>query len=207
MDNEPKMSTWVMAALASAFFAIVAYYSPERLLWLRMLSLLVAIIFGVVFVVSALDWMVYRTSERIRDIEMSRVAGVVQLAHAMQGLNTNALDIVARHDVTKIVGLVGETEILWVVKCPDMDVPFDFVQEYLIWSQNTAPYLWPISQAHMVGVYSKEDKPWPNCERLATAFTDLLVKIEQLAEPAIGPQPAKLKVPLERVAKKYGVEV
>lgn len=166
-----------------------------------MLALL-GCIFTAVFLVTALDYGIARFAEWKRSVGQARVYPAVQFAYALKGLTMAQTDLVQRQMETIIFGIPGDPGPEWYIRGNTMDIPLLFVMDFFEWSQQTAPYLWPVRDGHLIG----GGDGWKNGVQYAQDLTNLLVK-NGYAAPAAGNNAALLVEPLPKVAKNFGVEM
>jgi hypothetical protein len=171
--------------------------------WARLVILLAGILFLAVCIVTAGYLLVYQTADAIRSLGMARVDPPILLANALRGLSGMALDIVERHDSVKILALIQEGgRPVWAVRTGAMDIPYPFVKKFFEESAQTAPHLYPVSDAYDL----KDDsgQPWPNAERLAEALTNYLIS-NGWAEQAVGRSSARITQPIRVIARRFDV--
>ncbi len=182
----------------AALFAAVALRVTWLPDWLRALLMFGAIIFGAAGVVTAWNWITYNAAYRIGELSKARVAGPYLLSVGLSGLSAKQTDLIARHDIVGISGIVGDDDITWTIHAPGGDIPWQFMADFLEKSTETDPYLWPIRKHEEMG--------WPDSENLCTITTNL-IKHKGWAEPSSGPYTARLTTALGIVAGKFQVEV
>ena len=198
MIAPPRLRDPILLFLVAALFATVALkvtFLPD---WLRTFFMACAFIFGVWGTLTALNLLTYWTGLRIKEINKARYEGTTALAYAIKGLTMQQTELVARHDVLAISGILGDDDIIWEIRAPGGDIPWDFMADFLEKSVETQPYLWPVRKHEHLG--------WPNSEHLCAITTDL-IKSKGWAEKSSGPYAAKLTTSLEIVASKFRVEV
>lgn len=198
MMPPPRLRDPILLFLVAALFAVAAAKGTFLPDWLRTLLMLIAAIFGIAGAATAVNWAAHNFGVRIREINKARVEGVYSYALALHGLTTRQTELVARHDVIEILGIVGTDDVLWNIRAPGGDIPLEFMVDFLVKSQETAPYLWSIRK--------HDEMEWQNSEELCTTATDL-IKSKGWAERASGPYAARLTTDLGLVAAKFGVEV
>ncbi len=198
-----------LALLAAALFILalrdVRFFGHPIPEWLKFLFLVCGIVFGFFAVIEAVSYMMKIFAMRVEDIREAWYRPPAELARELRGLSSEAVGIVGRHDILKIVGMVSDSGPLWTIKCPDgKDVPWEFIEAFFVKSQETEPYLWPIREADQI------PGSWPNAARLATSVTELILHPPtggDWALPASGRYAAKLVIPLPVLAAKFGVEL
>jgi len=198
MYDIPRLRDPILLFLVAALFATVALKATFLPDWVRTLFMFAAAIFGLGGVLTAVNWIAYNFGVRLREINKAKIEGMYSLACAFQGLTMRQTELVARHDVTEIAGILGQDEIVWNIRAPGGDIPWDFMADFLSKSTETQPYLWPIRK--------HDDMDWQNSEHLCTIATDLIIH-RDWAKRAAGPYAAKLSTSLEVVAAKLGVEL
>lgn len=186
---------FLLAALLAAL-ALRVTWLPD---WLRAFLMLCAIVFGAAGALTGWNWIAYNASYRIRELSRARVAGSYLLSTGLHGLTIKQTDLVARHDVIEIAGILGPDGVVWNIKAPGGDIPWDFMADFLRKSRETEPYLWPVRKHDEMG--------WQDSEHLCTLSTDLLIHSpEGWAEKAAGPYSARLTTSLDLVMAYFGVE-
>ena len=198
MMPPPKLRDPILLFLVAALFATVALKATFLPDWLRTFLMLCAMIFGLSGVVTASNWVMYMAGLRIREINKARIEGAYSLAMALHGLTMRQTELVARHDVIEIGGILGQEDIAWTIRAPGGDLPWEFMEEFLIKSKETQPYLWPIRK--------HDEMDWQNSEQLCTIATNL-IRSRGWAERASGPYAAKLTTDLGLVVAKFGVDL
>jgi len=189
---------WVLAAL----FGSLGWGVKSLPDWVRMLLQILAILFVVIAIITTLDWSTHQATARMKEYNYARTSHAVQLASALKGLTIRQTEIVARYDVLEARGLMGEDgRIAWTIAAPGGDIPLAFIQDFLILSKETAPYLFPIREHEEI----KKRFEWRNAESMAKATTDLFIYTLGWADKATGPYPAKLNRSLDWVLPKFGV--
>jgi hypothetical protein len=139
-------------------------------------------------------------SVRLGEFNKAKAAGAMTIAFAIQGLTSKQTDIVARHDVIALYGIMGEEGLVWNIRAPGGDLPYEFMKDFLRKSKETEPYLWPVRKHDVFD--------WSNSEELCKIATDLLVyNSRDWAVKAAGPYSAELTKPLGLVAAYFGVEL
>ena len=190
---------WVLAALFTALGWGVKSV-PD---WVVILLRLLAMIFIVIAFITTLDWSAHHISARLKDLNYARTSHAIQLATALKGLTIKQTEMVARHDILEISGLIGDEGVIaWTVRAPGGDIPLEFIQDYLEMSLETQPYLWPVRE-HME---IKRRYEWRNAEGLAKATTDLFIYTLGWAEKSAGPYPAKLNRSMDWVLPRFGMD-
>lgn len=208
--EDPRLSDPVkLALLAAALFILalrdVRIFGHPIPDWLKFLFLVSGAVFAFFAIIDSISYMMKLFALRVEDIREAWFRPSAELARELRGLNPEAVSIVGRHDILKIVGMVSESGPLWAIKCPDgKDIPWEFIDEFLRKSQETEPYLWPIREADQI------PGNWPSAARMATSVTDLILHPPtggDWAMPAAGRYAAKLVIPLPVLAAKFGVEL
>jgi len=189
--DAPRLRDSVLYLLVSALCA----YLADR--YESLLAVAGTVIFGSAGVVMLVNWMVHEYSLRLRDVNKAKTEGTTTIAYALKGLTMQQTDIVARHDMVTIAGLVGSDGVQWVIKAPGGDIPWRFMVDFLVKTQETNPYLFPIRR--------HDEFDWPNSEQLCTLATNL-IKSCGWAERASGPYAARLTTSLAVVAGKFGLD-
>ena len=192
----PRLRDPILLFLVAALFATVALKATFLPDWVRTFMMFCAAIFGAAGIATALNWVTYMTGVRLKELNKAKVEGIAFAAFALKGLTIQQTELVARHDIIAISGIVGADEIAWTIRAPGGDIPWDFMSEFLEKSKDTAPYLWPVRK--------HDDLGWENSEYLCTLATDL-IKSQGWAEKASGPYAARLTTDLGLVAGKFGV--
>ena len=105
-------------------------------------------------------------------------------------------ELVSRHDIVAISGLIGSEGVEWTIRAPGGDIPWDFMSDFLDKSKETNPYLWPVRK--------HDEMDWQNSEHLCSLATDL-IKAQGWAEKSSGPYAARLTTDLGLVAGKFGL--
>ena len=196
MNPLPRGRDPILLFLLAALFAALALrvtWFPD---WLRAFLMLCAVIFGAAGALTGWNWIAHNASYRISALSKARVQGSYVLAVALQGLTIKQTDLVARHDVVGISGIVGDKEVEWTIRAPGGDIPWGFMADFLEKSIETDPYLWPVRKHDELG--------WPDSENLCTITTDL-IKSKGWAERSSGPYAARLTTALGIVAGKFRV--
>jgi hypothetical protein len=194
--SEPRLRDPILLFLIAALFVAIALkvsFLPD---WMRAFLVACAVIFGVAGAATALNWLSHMTSIRIKEINKARVEGSRALAFAIQGLTMQQTELVARHDIVAISGLIGNEGIEWTIRAPGGDIPWGFMSDFLDKSKETNPYLWPVRK--------HDELNWQNSEHLCSLATDL-IKSQGWAERASGPYAARLTTDLGLVAGIFGM--
>lgn len=199
MLDYPRLREPLLASLAAAACLLMAWRGERIPDWLRLLLVAFGVIFLATAIVTALDFLTYRVSARMRELTLARSAGARELAYALRGLSASQTDLVATHDKITIRGLIGDGGPVWALRCMSTDVPIQFVADFLAASRETEPYLFPVRRAAELG-------EWPNAAQMAAEITNLAIA-HGLAKRAGGPYAATLVEPLETVADMMGVEL
>ena len=95
---------WTLAAL----FGSMGWGVKSVPEWVKFFLQLLAVIFTVIAVMTTLDWATHQATARLKNYNYARTASAVQLASALKGLTIKQTEIVARHDVLEVRGLLGE---------------------------------------------------------------------------------------------------
>ena len=118
MNPLPRGRDPILLFLLAALFAALALrvtWFPD---WLRAFLMLCAVIFGAAGALTGWNWIAHNASYRISALSKARVQGSYVLAVALQGLTIKQTDLVARHDVVGISGIVGDKEVEWTIRAP-----------------------------------------------------------------------------------------
>jgi hypothetical protein len=200
MMPPPQLREPVLLFLFAALLGSLAWKVTWWSEWLRMFLVFGASIFLFFGIASTINLVAFVSAARIRELNRARVAGVHDLAIALKGLTPKQTDMVARHDVIEIAGILGNDSLEWTIHAPGGDIPWEFMVDFLRKSQETEPYLWPIRK--------HDELDWQDSENQCTIATNLLIHSrEGWAEKAAGPYSAKLTTSLELVAAYFGVEL
>ena len=194
--SEPRLRDPILLFLVAALFATIALKATFLPDGLRAFLMACSFIFGVAGAVTALNLLAHMASIRIKEINRARVEGSRALAFAIQGLTMQQTELVARHDIVAISGLIGSEGVEWTIRAPGGDIPWDFMSDFLNKSQETKPYLFPIRR--------HDELDWRNSEQLCSLATDL-IKAQGWAERASGPYAARLTTDLGLVARVFGL--
>ena len=173
----------ILAAL-SGTLAMKAETLPD---WGRLFLILCAIILGIAGVIGMIDLVTILYIDRIRDLGFARLRPTMELANSLIGQSPGSLDLLSRHAILDVRGLLGEDQVLWTVKFLHGDMPLDFIGLFLTMSQDTAPFLWPVRR-HDEIVF----KDYVNVEDKLTQCTKEFI-LRGWAEQHAGPYAAKLK--------------
>jgi hypothetical protein len=198
MIPAPRIRDPILLFLLAAFLVAAALKITWLPDWIRTALLFGAAIFGTFGVISTLNYLAYLTGIRIREINRARLEGTLPLAMALQGLTPKQTDIVARHDIIELAGMLGSEGIIWNIKAPGGDIPLDFMWEFLEASIDTEPYLFPVRRHTEIS--------YLDAENLLKISTDLL-KATGRAERSSGPYAAKLTTDLRLIAAEFGLEI
>ncbi len=157
-------------------------------------------VFAYFGLVSHIDWIYFEAPNRIRERGKAKFAGIVAAGEALGGLNSNAIDLIARRDVLEIGAQLRQDSVWRVIHAPGGDVPEEFMYEFLVKSLETEPYLWPVREHDVF--------EWPESEKLCTLATDCLIhQPVNLARKAAGTHSAELKMSVEIALAYFGWEV
>jgi len=163
--------------------------------------LAITTIFVFVFgLVSYTNWIYHEATNRIRERGKAKFAGIEAAGTALKGLNSTAIDLIARHDALKIGAYLSKDSVLRVIHAPGGDIPEDYMYEFLVKSLETEPYLWPVRDHDVFD--------WPKSEKMCERITDCLIyEPVKLARKAAGSHSAELKVSVEIALGYFGWEV
>lgn len=196
----PRLRDPIWLFLIAALLAAVAWKVTWLADWLRAFFMFCVLIFIFFGIMSAANLISFVSAIRIREMGRARIAAPEALALALKGLTPAQTDMVARHDVIEIAGILNNDGIIWNIKAPGGDIPWEFMGDFLRKSQETEPYLWPIRQ--------HDELDWQDSEHLCTISTNLLIHSpEGWAEKAAGPYSARLTTSLELVVAHFRVEM
>jgi hypothetical protein len=194
----------VILMIFAALFLGVGWWSPvgtrwDPLIWaLRLIGLGFALILIYAILTAGLD----RFAAALRNFNAARVAHQTAVADALRGLSQAQGDYVMRVGELAGWGIPSPDGPVWYMRFPDgVDVPQLFIVDYLRWSAQTYPQLWPIREAGVVG----GDNTWKGARRFAETLTRHLVG-EGYAKVAAGTNAATLTVDLEVIAGLYGID-
>jgi len=195
--RDPLLST----ILAGACFFLA--WRGERLPdWLRLFAAFLGIVFAATALVTGLDFLLWRISERVSDLNHARHGWKEAFALSLRGLTASQTDMVQRQLAMAIVGIPGDGGPVWAIRGSAVDVPLEYVADFFEWSKETQPYLWPVRRGHEAG----GGDGWSNGVQYAAEITRSVIS-NGWAKAASGPYAAILVEPLETVAGKYGCEV
>ena len=182
----PRLRDPILYALIAALVWMVAWRADRLPDWIRLFLTLVGIILTSAAIVSALDFILYKFTWRIQQIRSAMVEPTIRLAEAMRGLSQSQIDTVAYYQNTiNIEGMIGSPGVVvWTIKGKTINIPIEFVLDFLEWSKRTEPYLWPIRTASEIGVAGGNDG-WKNARQYTTELTSILIDMDY-AEKAIG---------------------
>jgi len=198
MTDVPRLPFVLFLFILAAFCIATAWKLDARdstiIAWFQLLMVLLALIFGTWAVIASADWISHHAAERRREIEAARVYGMLQVARAIEKLNTAQLELVAGQNAVAITMIAEEQGPIWLVRGMTRSIPFVFVQEFFERSVPYDPFLFPIREA--------SNKEW------AADLTNLL-KARGWAADAAGTNSAKL-LPgksLAWVASRFSIEL
>ena len=196
----PKLREPLISIILAGLCFILAWRGERLPDWLRLFLAFLGCAFSAAALVTGLDFLTYRVSERIQGLSAARTYGAVQMAYALRGLTMSQTDLVQRQMGLGVVGIPGDGGPAWMVRCSTMDVPLGFVADFFEWSKQTAPYLWPVRDGTQVG----GGDGWMNGVQYATELTNSIIA-NGYASRASGRFAAVLTEPLETIATRYGV--
>lgn len=198
----PRLREPLLSIILAGLCFILAWRGERLPDWLRLFLAFMGCVFSAAALVTGLDFLTYRVSERIRGLSAARYYGPNMFAASLRGLTMSQTDMVMRQMGLGVVGIPGDGGPAWMVRCSTMDVPLGFVADFFEWSKQTAPYLWPVRDGAQVG----GGDGWTNGVQYATELTNSIIAMGY-ASRASGRYAAVLTEPIETVAGRYGVEV
>src|SRR3990170_2446163 len=107
MPDFPRLREPLLLSLLAALCWILALRGDRLPDWLRMVLTAWGLLFTTAALVTAANWLAYNASVRLKDYHLASVYPASVLAQALRGLTPGQTDIVARHDVVALVGLLG----------------------------------------------------------------------------------------------------
>lgn len=207
-EDKPKMITWLLAILLAVFFALIGYSLRDKhnLEWLMLFCWLVAAILAIVFAINIIDYIAYKFSARMYDLQESRIRPQVELANAIKELTSYQLDYISANDKAILELLANDDDPLVMVRCGLQAVPWEFVETFLQQSIRSDPYLFPVRDAKRTAAFQQ----FKNAEQMATMVTRMVIRNGWATESS-GPFAARLNVEqgktLDYVAKKLWVKL
>jgi hypothetical protein len=199
----PRLRDPLLSALAAVIcfsMALAATRAPD---WLRMFLTACGIVFATAAVITGLDFVLARFADRLSEIDAARTAGATRLASAMRGLTMTQTDFVMRQSAVTVSGLLSDVAPMWVVRGPTVDIPLDFIADFLEKSAESYPYLWPERKAAEIG---EGEQTWSNARQYCVEATNLIVS-NGWAQRAVGPYAAMATVGLDVLRAHLGVGV
>ncbi len=191
MFDTPKLRT---PLILMTWLALVAglLKVPSLPAWLSLIMVILCIVLGVSGGITLMDWIAYRTSQRLHELSAARVYAATSLAGALKGLTAAQTDAVLRQQAASVVIIPEEESTLIMVRCLRRDIPWEIVEEFFIQSIETEPYLSAVRNS-----------------RHEEAIADLtgLIIAKGWATRASGPYAARLTKPLSWVAARFWVDL
>ena len=197
------MRDFVISSIIATACYIVAFKS-DLPSWLTLFLVVVGIIFSVVAVVCAIEYLDSAVTEHLRARNMALIEPTILGAQAVKGCSPAELDYLARVALWDITAVWGSDDIvIETLRLPGCDMPMGLVETFLRVSQDTEPHLCPVS--HHDSVVFKD---YVDVEKKLTIFTKTLIR-KGWCEEAAGPYSARLKQgkTLEQLADVLGVEL
>lgn len=204
--NDGMIKGWQPLIMWIIFIALVAFSTKikQDSAW-RLFIYLLATICLVVAAMLTIDWITSRVEFHVYEMNRARVRPTIALANALTGLRRDQMDLVSRHDLLEISGIIGDDgRIVYTVRAPMMDLPIEFIQDYLEISAQkmTDGELWPeFRHSEFKNVYG-----WKNSETMLKAAQNMFVTLGW-AEKAAGQRSAILNRPITWVADRFGMEL
>ncbi len=200
MNPSPNFQKPLWLFLTAALLASIAWGVDTLAVWQRMFLVAAVWIFAYLGLVTHVNWVYHEATNRIRERGKAKFAGIEVAGAALRGLNSTAIDLIARHDTLKIGAYLSRDSVLRVIHAPGGDIPEEFMYEFLVKSLETEPYLWPVREHDVFD--------WPKSEEMCERITDCLIyEPVNLARKAAGNHAAELKVSVEIALAYFGWEV
>jgi hypothetical protein len=189
---EPRLTSPVIASIIAAISFSLAYKArlPEG--W-RYLFILCGVIAALWAFVTGADYLIHRGIIHIKAIRQAWYAPTLALAQSVVSMNRDQLRLFERIGPFESIGYLGNTGMRWMFYTPMGEIPYSWISEYLERCEPRYPALIP--QHGMPDNLQRDYVRW---------FTSMMVN-NNMAEKAIGNQPARWIVPLEVVYEKLGL--
>lgn len=188
---EPRLVGPIIGSLAAALcFWIGRYVIPEEYQVARVLFILVGGVCLFFALAGFLDWAIYKFGDHIRNVRESWYEPYIHLSDNIAMMNPQQLSMLENVGPFRLTGRLVGGDMLFFLWTPGGDIPYDWVYKYLNSCQHIYPELIP---QHGLPDSIKRD--------FIGRFTSLMV-MNGFAEPSLGNQSAKWKVPLDFVYEK-----
>jgi hypothetical protein len=175
--------------------------------WLPDIALLVGASFtALIGFLYLWDWHSLKRAEHIRDQEYAKLYGKIALGNTIKGMRLEELDYMRIHG-SEIYMITSGADPVYVIRCGgSRDLLREFMHDFLMVShQHDWPYLYPVRDAKTNGILST----WESPEENATIATRKMVVEDEIAYPAAGNKPARIKdgYTFLDVCRKYGISL
>jgi hypothetical protein len=171
-------TSFICAEIAKVYFGIELA---------RLLMLIVSGIFALVTVALGVNETARATVQHVKDLRYAWFKPSIDFAHSLRGLPPYGMELVGKFSFLEISGLLGDQGLLWTVRFAGGDVELELIRQFLVMSQETEPFLFPIREH---GHFAFRD--WVDVEAKLTILTNGIIS-RGWADRSAGPFPTKLK--------------